>query len=63
MESQNALLASKSRQKSSAIIEFYHQNPSKIHEKSEKKSKSEVQERFFSSSNVKNLILRAKLDF
>ena len=28
-----------------------------------KKSKSEVQERFFSSSNVKNLIFRAKLDF
>ena len=63
MESQNALLALKSRQKSLTIIEFYFQNPSKIHEKSAKKSKSEVQERFFSSSNVKNLILRAKLDF
>ena len=63
MESQNAFLTSKSRQKSLAIIKFYYQNPSKIHEKSANKSKSEVQERFFSSSNVKNLILRAKLDF
>ena len=63
MESQNAFLTSKSRQKSLTIIEICYQNPSKIHEKSEKKSKSEVQERFFSSSNVKNLILRAKLDF
>ena len=63
MESQNAFLTSKSRQKSLTIIEFYYQNPSKIHETSETNRSRRSKSDFFSSSNFKNLILRAKLDF
>ena len=39
MESQNAFLTSKSRQKSLTIIEFYTQNPSKINENRKKIAK------------------------
>ena len=63
MESQNALLASKSRQKSSAIIEFYHQNPSKILEKSEKNRSRRSKSDFFRVLTSKNQIWSPKVRF